>query len=354
MPMPLVKGTVQYNHVIHAVPINGHLIAVRESTKADKFVGLVITVSVLVVVGVAVYESPQFKRWIEQRKRRRAAYQQPQDISMTEDLSEAAEERRRRAREEILQRRTLLEARRRTQSSSSSGTGPARSFDSLVDKEGRLWAGLEVTETSAHSTGLETQAHDAAQSVQRRQPARDDGHEGTTGEGLTERRLREQQGELLNRMGRGGQPLHIALPSDSSHHPSESLVDLTPTSEFPDTDPLAASTHSIRSAATSGEGYHRVSAVATPDSERRSLANGSDAAEHADVRSNPFDDNESIHTPASVTGSLSHISREMEQASEGTLSDWDRPSAGALTPTSWSEVGSAVSNEDWHGQGHHQ
>lgn len=274
---------------------------------------------------------------------------------MIEDLSEAAEERRRRAREEILQRRTLLQARRRTQSSSSSSTAPARSFDSLVDKDGRLWAGLEVTETSARSTALETQqAHEAAQSVQRRQPARvDDADEGA-GEGLTERRLREQQGELLERMGRGGRPMHIALPSDSSHHPSESLVDLTPTSEFPDTD-LGASGLSNRSvASTSGEDYHRVSALATPDSERRSLADASDAAEHVDARSNPFDDNEAAHAPASVTGSLSHISREMEQASEGTLSDWDRPSAGALTPTSWSEVGSAVSNEDWHGQGHHQ
>lgn len=58
-----------------------------------------------------------------------------QDISMTEDTSEAAEERRRAVREELERRSAALAARRRK---SESGGSPASSFNEIVDKRGRL------------------------------------------------------------------------------------------------------------------------------------------------------------------------------------------------------------------------
>lgn len=75
-----------------------------------------------------------------------------QDISMTEDTSEAAEERRRAVREELERRSAALVARRRKSTGS-----PASSFDVIVDKQGRLLDldGVDVDVDTAGSTGVD-------------------------------------------------------------------------------------------------------------------------------------------------------------------------------------------------------
>lgn len=311
--------------------------------------GIIITVSVLVAAGIALYESPQFRRWVN-NSRRKVAFAlynlgdeihprdvPPEDISMTEEVGEAAEERRRKVREEIMQRRALLEARRRRQSS-----GAMVSFDSLVDKDGRLRSDLGDLEPTAQSTALDT---GDSKAVLR--------HSGQPGpNALTEGRLQAQQ-ELLETTSRDR--LHLTLPSEtSSHHPSESLVDLTPTSEVPDTDGVA-SFHSVRSPHEPLAQSEYFSTV----SSNRSEADPSEyyyayPNQSAQAPSNPFDhpQDHDISTASSVPGSLSHIGRELADASsDGTLSEWGHPTEGIATPASWSEVGSVVSSDDAH---HHQ
>lgn len=273
-----------------------------------------------------------------------------QDISMTEDPGEAAAERRNKAREELMQRREFMESRRRTKSSSGGSSSTAVSFDSLVDQEGRLRSEVEgddavKTTTTAKSTAVETA--DETEMVQRR------GVQQSASEPLTEGRLQAQR-ELMEVMEQDR--LRLAIPSSevSSHHPSESLVDLTPTSEFPDTD-LGASSTSPRGQMSHSEYFSTASlSEAQNQTETRPseyyYAHPSEPDVHTPEPSHsedPFQDY-NISTASSVPGSLSHVQDEV--SSDGTLSDWDHATDGIATPASWSEVGSVVSSDD----GHHQ
>ena len=77
-----------------------------------------------------------------------------QDASTREDEDPEAVERRRKARQEILERGRILEERRRSKQTSS---GKAKSFDDLVDKDGAL----KVEEPSARTTAAEPQAEES-------------------------------------------------------------------------------------------------------------------------------------------------------------------------------------------------
>lgn len=323
--------------------------------------------SVLVAAGIAVYESPQFRRWVDQSRRKLAVALYnlgdeihprealSQDISMTEEAGQDAIERRRKAREEIEQRRELMHSRRSTRSSSA-----ATSFDALVDQEGRLRSedgnliekpdGNNDESTVAHSTALDSSQ---VASLQKRggfpQP-----------EGLTNARL-EAQREMMDAMERDRIHLDIPLPSEtSSHHPSESLVDLTPTSEIPDMnqETLADSStaSSLHDQMTNTEYF---STASLPNSTRDSIVDQPEyyyvhpnQSEHSFTEisnpTNPFLDHD-VSTASSAPGSLDHVHDEI--ASDGTLSEWGHPTDGVLTPASWSEVGSVISSDDEH---HHQ
>src|SRR5205807_2135047 len=112
-------------------------------------IGIIVTVSVLVAAGVAVYQSPQFQQWVTNSRRKIALALhnlgdeiQPrdstapvrEDISMTEEVGAAAEERRRIAKAEIMRRATLLESRRKSKDLEQR----LGSFDTLVDVDGNL------------------------------------------------------------------------------------------------------------------------------------------------------------------------------------------------------------------------
>ncbi|GAM42959.1 hypothetical protein TCE0_044f17388 [Talaromyces pinophilus] len=321
--------------------------------------GIIIGVSVLVAAGIAVYESPQFRRWVNQSRRKVAValYNlgdeiHPQDvhsedISMTEETGAAAEERRRQAREEIERRRELNQARRRRSTRSSSA---AVSFDALVDKDGRLKAedgeddtrGIVINDdhATAQSTALDTSN---STSLHKRGGSPEP-------EALTNARLQAQH-EMLEAMERDR--LHLALPSEtSSHHPSESLIDLTPTSEFPE------SNHETTSNRGQMENSEYFSVANLSNSTHTSESgqseyfydhpNKSSSSTSSSIPANPFVEHD-VSTTSSIPGSLEHVHDEL--SSDGTLSEWGQPTDGILTPASWSEVGSVISSDDEH---HHQ
>lgn len=121
------------------------------------------SISLLLAAGLAVYEHPQIKQWVDE-SRRKIAFAlhnlgddldppSPQqrnsfrDASIQEDDSPEAVERRRKARQEILERGRMMEERRRSQQAKST---KSKSFDDLVDDGGNLKS--EATQAMATAT----------------------------------------------------------------------------------------------------------------------------------------------------------------------------------------------------------
>lgn len=308
--------------------------------------GLIIGVSVLVAAGIAVYESPQFKQWLTTSRRKIALALhnlgdeiQPrdiplrEDISMTEEAGEVAEERRRIARAEIMRRSTLLGTRRKSHNLDQAGD----SFDTLVDKDGNLRkpkvcgenaeAGQFVT---ANSTGLDLGISE---------PVRRGGNPIETDSSTT--------------LGRD--PLHVDIPSSaSSNHRSQSSTQLTPTSDGPEEnvlfDPFLPNSPLLSSDSSHTEGHHEVYYAHPDASANMNYHNNAlvelDGFNHGSVQSH-----QDVSAAPSTSGSFSHVGGFEDETSDGTLSDLGvRSVDGVATPTSWSEVGSVVSNED---AGHH-
>lgn len=248
---------------------------------------------------------------------------------MTEESGEAAKERRRIAREEILQRGALLEARRRKRQSSSLG-----SFDSLVDEEGKLRTQDEDLLSSRGSF-----ANSTAVDLTPAQPSQSENNV-------------EAPCEIVDK-----DRLHIGIPSDSSPIArSETLVDLTPTSE---TSGMDFNTPAHDRASGRSSSVDQTDTFTGPDS-LSSTTSGENAERHYTHRdisievhgaglNSPFTDMPISPTP-STAGSYSHIGGSADASSDGTLSDLDRSTEGIATPASWSDVGSVIS-EDAHHQG---
>ncbi|PYH48456.1 uncharacterized protein BP01DRAFT_353611 [Aspergillus saccharolyticus JOP 1030-1] len=306
--------------------------------------GIIITVSALIAAGIAVYESPQFRQWVNNSRRKIALalhnlgdeinpHDAPfrQDISMTEEVGAAAEERRRIARAELERRRSLLEERRK-----GMARGPTNSFDTLVDEHGRL---LDTAESSdnplANSTAVEVAT---SQSV----------HRGKMTRAST---LLPDESPAQTNTHEPSQPLQLDIPSPRARSPS--LAEFTPVFE--------------------AGGQLGMSFLSTVEHEEQRVTGdiGSDSSHteghsevlfdhpmdwptnetERDLRS-PFSDlaelqfqQERASTP-STSDSYSQIYESaIDAASDGTLSDLGR-STGVATPTSWSEVGSVISSEE--------
>ncbi|CAL5871098.1 uncharacterized protein PFLUO_LOCUS5344 [Penicillium psychrofluorescens] len=309
--------------------------------------GIIVTVSVLVAAGIAVYESPQFQQWVINSRRKIALalhhlgdeIQPPEsaspfreDISMTEETGEAAEERRRIARADIMHRGTLLEARRRARDSQH----PLESFDTLVDEDGKLvldGASDSGTDHAANSTAVELGAQ---------QPLWRGGKHNEAPENLPDR-----------------DRLQVEIPGDTaSNHPSESLLQYTPTSEtLGESTPFGSFSNSpmrpqspgsaSASSHTEDHFYAHPDSVANPAHQHGLLLADLDGLGHE-----PSQLQHDVSAAPSTAGSFSHVGNLTDRSSEGTLSDLGDQSVGeAATPASWSEVGSVISNDD---AGHHQ
>ncbi|KAL4873742.1 hypothetical protein BDV12DRAFT_159524 [Aspergillus spectabilis] len=310
--------------------------------------GIIIGVAALVAAGIAVYESPQFRRWVNNSRRKLAVtlhnlgdgvypgetdatYQH--DISMMEEIGPAAEERRRIAREEIQRRRSLLEERQKKRSSSSLGT-----FDSLVDENGHLLDNQGQGNSVANSTAVDL---GASQPIQRgKQPdiSTADSTVIYDTEPIPER-----------------DNLQLSIPASRSRASSVS-ADYTPVSEVSDSmSALMVSRQSVddqrpRSVSSSHtEGGFSEVIYAHPESN----ANGT-----AKDAQSPFSDLEGLRfaqerpaTPAtpSTADNFSHIA--VDASSDGTLSEFEGSLGRAITPASWSEVGSEVSGDEYQHHG---
>jgi len=335
MPAPLAKGEATSRMSCTRI-IRVDLISFpAEDWYADYQAGIIVTVSVLVAAGVAVYQSPQFQQWVSTSRRKIALALhnlgdeiQPgepvlrEDISMTEETSEAAEERRRIARAEIMKRGVLIESRRKARQSHE----PLDSFDSLVDNDGNLRVSKNDYDISPVGTST---GFDSGSQAHRR------GEATAVSQDL----------------------LHVDIPSETaSNHPSDSVVQLTPTSSAPGEtlfDPFSDSPLRAQSPVSASASSHTEASqvyYAHPHS-RSNITQQQDLLTDLDdfTQGNQFQ--HPVSSAPSTTGSFSHVGG-VDASSDGTLSDLGARSVGGIhTPASWSEVGSEISNDD---AGHHQ
>lgn len=129
--------------------------------------------SVLIAAGIAVYENPQVRQWVDSSRRKIAvalhslgdeisprppSRRSSADPSTRPDDSPEAEERRRRARHEILEKGRLLQEKRKLQKKASNER--SQSFDDLVDKDGSLINEKEGASTTATDANPQTEDQD--------------------------------------------------------------------------------------------------------------------------------------------------------------------------------------------------
>ncbi|KAL2813687.1 hypothetical protein BJX63DRAFT_393703 [Aspergillus granulosus] len=310
--------------------------------------GIIIGVAALVAAGIAVYESPQFRRWVDNSRRKlatalhnlgdgvhpgEAGLPLQHDISMMEEVGPAAEERRRIAREELQRRRSLLEERQKKRSNSSLGT-----FDTLVDKDGRL---LDITDQAPSMAKTTAVDLGASQPVQRGKQPEISPAESTV--------LYEAE-PVSERPG-----LQLSMPTPRSRASTLSHAEFTPVSEVSNSmSGLIVSRESVdEQRPVSSLSSHTVGSLpeviyAHPES----IANGT-----TEDTWSPFSDLEGLRfaqdrpaTPPtpSTADNFSHIA--VDASSDGTLSDFEGSVGRAHTPASWSEIGS-VSSEEYHQHG---
>jgi hypothetical protein len=327
--------------------------------------GILITVSIIVAASLAAYENPQIRAWIDRTrhkvamglhslgdeihpKRPRPLRSSSTDVSMSEDKSDAAEARRQQVRDEILARSRILEARSKRNRTSGDATPTSPSFDTLVDQDGRLKEGVKPVPV-ANTSAIEPQAPSGTLRSRHQIPIEADLHQSVDAS-IPLRQLPTAD-EFESRYEREMRNTwNIPIPDRasflSSSHASESLIDLTPTTEdFPDPDV------SIPSA----DGLHQPSQYFSAASSRASSHTMSEAQPefyyaHPSRPLEPLEPrlqgaqseiNFSVSSAPSVAGSTDHVRlSEAEMSEDDLLSEPD----GIRTPASaWTEVGSNVS-----------
>jgi len=309
------------------------------------------------------------------------------DASTREDESPEAVERRRQVRQELLERGRKLEEARRAKREAK---GKAKSFDDMVDKDGALrndeennTATTTAAEPQPEGSGLRyraTESHAAALGAAFANPFADEAHLDSSSTPLQEeptpiREETPQMHEEPTSISRASTPtlpssppvppkpaayqphmLLIDTASEPSHHESEALLDLTPTtsaspSTFSAAADLAELTPSNHGAVGSeGDGIGR-----QPGGESYWSVNEW-AMNHSAQRFYSPPQSEAGAANAGTAAQAQQRSREgsLERVSQMGSEDADVVSMfsgeGVDTPGSWSEVASQVSEEGYIGR----
>ncbi|MCJ1474478.1 hypothetical protein MMC13_003136 [Lambiella insularis] len=327
--------------------------------------GIIFSISILLAAGFAVYENPQVRQWVDETRHKiaialhnlgdeinppRSPRRSSTDASTREDISPEAVERRRRAREEILERGRVMEERRRARSGQTSGGG---SFDDLVDEEGKLKTAAtnNATTTAAETivdeeglrkrnTAVAEEALGAAMGAMIADPFADEKHMDFETRDISPADATGQQSRESTNTIPGSPPTSISVPQQpeeeqllintevASNHSSELLVDLTPTTSHSSAhDDLSELSPQV----PQNLGFYSVN----------EWAENSTASFHSPPHSEAgYEEHNQSGQAVSDTGTGEHV--------EG-MSDVDMISEagdGLYTPSSWTEVGSVVSEED--------
>ncbi|KAL8688261.1 MAG: hypothetical protein Q9218_005781 [Villophora microphyllina] len=375
--------------------------------------GIIVSISLLLTAGLAIYEHPQVKQWVDESRRKIAfalhnigddldpsshsRRNSLQDASTREYDTVEAIERRRKARQEILERGRMMEERRRSNQASSA---KSRSFDDLVDEDGKLKHGTAQATTSAaepnaeQSSGLRNrniEAHGAALGSAIANPFADEAYtedfsSPTLPVQTSTHRSRSSSTATLPASPPAVPPKEpIASPpippkepldpilsafapqkpqqqprllidtDDISNHPSEALVDLTPTTSASpssaaaelselqhDSYPSNNSQSNFWSVHEWAENHSAPAGFYSPPA--RSEAAATTPAAQVEGRSS--DGEESSHNGEDVGSEIGSIERVSAVGSASEDLDILSEVSGIDTPVgSWSEVASQVSED---------
>ncbi|KAL8966620.1 MAG: hypothetical protein Q9183_003288 [Haloplaca sp. 2 TL-2023] len=371
--------------------------------------GIIVSISLLVAAGLAVYENPQVKQWVDENRRKIAfalhnlgddfdpyshsRRNSSQDASTREYDTAEAVERRRQARQEILERGRRMEERRR---SKQAGSAKSRSFDDLVDGEGNLktdatQATSSAAEPKAGQSGLRNRNHEAsgvALGTEAANPFADEACLGDLSENTIPVQTSTHRSRSSSTATLPANPLPPAVPpkepiepiasppvppktpldsspspfapaiqqqprllidtDDLSNHPSEALVDYTPTTSAPssaadDLSELDQQAHpSSHQSDSNFWSVHEWAESNTAPAQFYSPPR-SEAAPAGNTNANRIEEGANREEGQdSETESIEQISRfgsesDMDVMSE--MSGMDTP------PGSWSEVASQVSED---------
>lgn len=340
--------------------------------------GIIITVTVLVAAGLAAYENPHVRAWVDRTRhkiamglhslgdevgpRPRPPRKTSTDVSMHEEKGEMADERRRQAIAEIMERgRVMEERRKRRKLSEQQGDQPTSpTFDAMVDGDGILLQDKQNSDAAAHSSGVEAEGQSST--VRQRAGASDpqevpstlhqsvdaplslrqlDNDPANAWESRYEQEMREAWDLPLSNRS-------IGMPSS---HASESLINLTPSTEgAPDPEVSIPSAEYLHRPLERAEYFSIADSNSTHTlSEHGSQTSLLDASTHLNIPRNgaPLPQG-SDRGPASLTpsmaGSMSDIhASEADESSDDLLSEIDD---GVRTPGStWTDVDSTVSGD---------
>lgn len=386
MPAPLAKGQSSTSPPLISLeqvpawylifegenPLDYHLFSPsKPSANIPPNLGLIISLSVLFAAGLAVYENPQVRQWVDSSRRKIAialhslgdeitplsTYSHSSftaaDASTREDEAPDAVERRRKAREEILERGRMLEEKRRSRQEAK---GPAKSFDDLVDKNGALKpekkvvvASTTAAEPQVEESGLRKRNIEmtsaAALGSAMANPFADEAYSDLYG--VSEPSLIASRSSTPT-LPSSPPPVPPKLPLDKplpslqintsqapSTHSSEQLIDLTPTTS------AAASSSSLiptnnpisQSETRQNSNYWSVHEWAENTAPSFYSPPRSEAAveQRADV--------------LSEAGSGELVSERGEHEIQEGSDVISEIGSGIDTPSSWTEVGSVVSEE---------
>ncbi|KAL9100618.1 MAG: hypothetical protein Q9163_004034 [Psora crenata] len=328
--------------------------------------GLLISLTLLFAAGVAVYENPHVRQWVDDSRRKVAIalhslgdelapsseerQNAPDDASTREDNSPGAVERRRQARQEILERGRLMEERRRA---ARQGKGRGASFDDLVDEHGALKRGEEANaittaaEAQPENGGLRHRTVDSEAAVlgsKLANPFEDEtfAHFAPSEDHTDEKEAHSRASTPtlpasppVPPKPAAYQPQRLLIDTDpASNHASEKTVGLTPTTS-------ASSAAADLAELDQGERKFSPASYWSVDEWAQNHSVHSLQSPPESSRASEMSRGVTPDLEGSLTGSLEHAS----QVGTDDMDIMSEFGDGINTPGTWTEVGSQVSEE---------
>jgi hypothetical protein len=280
---------------------------------------------------------------------------------MREEASEVAEARRRQARAEIMERGRIMEEKRRRRQTTRSGSDSSQTFGKVVDKDGMLRkdeaaeAASTAVEPASLSEGLtnrhnELQAQNLHESVDSGISLEQLSRPPTTVASDADPFTSRYEHEMRNAWNL---PLLETRNVTLSCHASESLIDFTPTSEFPPDPEVSIPDKAQSPDQVNNSQYFSAAASTSPRTQTNDEpefyyahpSNPDQPIGPAPAQSSRAQIPLSVSSAPSIAGSIDHIhASEAEGSEDGVISELGD---GIHTPGSaWTDVESVVSDPE--------
>lgn len=334
--------------------------------------------TVIFAAGLAVYENPQVRKWVDNSRRKIAialhslgdeitpptsSGDRPPDASTREDVSPDAVERRRKVRLELLERARVLEEKRRLQKEE---IVKVQTFDDLVNRDGTLLSEKPAAVTTAAELGT------SESNLRQRHPEIEEPVTDGISELNPQKRNFESEASIVFDPASAKQATEVSTPEvlkysqsskptlasfprpstpilarqqplqidteTNSNHPSEALIDLTPTTSFSSTaepELFSLSHHSSQTPPQPHRSVHEWAQNSTGAAVFYSTLQSQNAA--AIETEDPWAAN------ASEAGDAAS---SLQGGSERGIDSWSDVGDPYATPDSWTEAGS-VTSEDY-------